>query len=313
MQNIPGESNLSPQAANSPPLISDATIETFADNVIALSQQVPVLVDFWADWCEPCKQLMPMLEKLVTSLNGKVALVRVNADQNQELCGQLRVQSLPTVMAFWQGQPVDGFQGAMPESQLKAFIAKLLEMAGSSAESPIDQYLDQAETLLEAGENMQAVELLKQILQAEPGNSRAVITFAEASIAMDNADQALQLIDGLDTEALKDKAIAARVAKLRAAMELAEQAEAAGDVDELEAKVAADPMDHQARFDLSLAWQARGENAKAAECLLAIIMRDREWCDDGARVQLLKLFEAEGPGADFTLKYRRRLSSVLFS
>ena len=292
--------------------IKDGSVASFNDDVVMASREKPVVVDFWADWCEPCKQLMPALEAAVQAAGGAVSLVKINADENQTLCAQLQVQSLPTVLAFWQGQPVDGFQGAVPPSHLTAFIDKLKGLAGGDG-NPLDEALDHGDAAIAAGEVMQAAQVYQQVLAHEPANARALVGMAEASLKLDQPEQAAGLLEKLDEEALKDSKIAERAGRVMAALELAAQAGDADEISALEAKVDADAMDHQARFDLALAHQGAGDMAKAAECLLGIIMRDREWNDDGARVQLLKLFEAAGPTDPFTLKFRRRLSSVLFS
>lgn len=295
-------------------LITETTLQSFGKDVVEASMTRPVLVDFWADWCGPCKQLMPALEAAVNAAGGAVAMAKVNADQNQQLCAQLRIQSLPTVMAFWQGQPVDAFQGAVPPSEIKAFIDKLVALSGGGSNNdPVAAAMAQADELLNAGDAMQAAQVYQQILGHAPGHAGALVGMAEAALKLDEADQAREVMNMLDDEARKDADLKDRIARIETALELAEQAENAGDIAPLAAAVEADPQNHQARFDLALAHQAAGDMAASAEALLAIIMRDREWNEDAAREQLLKLFEAAGQTDPFTLKYRRRLSSVLFS
>jgi len=290
-------------------LIKDTSDAEFVADVIEGSQEVPVIVDFWAPWCGPCKQLGPLLEKVVTEAGGAVTLVKIDIDQNPQVAQQLRIQSIPAVYAFYQGRPVDGFQGAMPESQLKEFVKKLTDAAGSAQPSPVDDALAQAKALVEAGQNDQAEAVYEQILQHAPDNAEAKISLARLSLDGGYAERAQTLIDELSDE---DKASPDAVSVI-SALALAEKAGEAGDMGVLRAAVDANPADHQARHDLAVAMFAAGQKEEAIDELLEIVRRDRKWNDEAARVQLLEFFEALGPTDELTVGGRRKLSSILFS
>jgi putative thioredoxin len=291
-------------------VIKDSSTARFAQDVIEASLSAPVIVDFWAPWCGPCKQLTPLLEKTVTAARGAVRLVKINIDENQDLAAQLRVQSIPTVYAFYQGRPVDAFQGALPESQIKSFIDRLAGSAGAAeGANPIDQALEEAEAALEAGETGAASALFGQVLQHEAQNVRALAGAMRCLLATGDHAGAKQALDGLPQELRKDPAFT----PVAAALELAEAGADAGKVPDLMAQVAQNDDDHQARFDLAMALYAADKPEAAADELLEIIRRDRGWNDDGARKQLVKFFEAWGPTDPLTLQTRRRLSSLLFS
>ena len=291
-------------------LIKDSDTARFAQDVIETSMTTPVIVDFWAPWCGPCKQLTPALEKTVQAARGAVRLVKVNIDENQELAAQLRIQSVPAVYAFVKGQPVDGFVGAQSESQVKAFVDRLASQAGAElGPSPVDQALEQAQAALESGQPAAASALFGQVLQHEPDNEAALIGLIRCHLDAGDAAAARQMFDSLP----EDKASAAAFASIKAALELAEQSAETGEIPELEARVAAQPNDHQARFDLAMARHAAGEREAAVEALIEIIGRDRNWNEEAARHQLLKFFEAWGPKDELTQSARRRLSSLLFS
>ncbi len=291
-------------------LIKDSDTAGFAQDVIEASMTTPVIVDFWAPWCGPCKQLTPALEKTVQGARGAVRLVKVNIDENQELAAQLRIQSIPAVYAFFKGQPVDGFVGAQSESQVKAFVDRLASQAGAEAgPSPVDQALEQAQAALDAGQPAAASALFGQVLQHEPDNQTAAAGLIRCHLDAGDAVAAREMFDSLPA----DTASAAAFASVKAALELAEQSAETGEIPELEARVEAQPNDHQARFDLAMALHAAGEREAAVEALIVIIGRDRNWNEEAARHQLLKFFEAWGPKDELTQSARRRLSSLLFS
>ena len=294
-------------AANPSPYIKDSSLQTFAADVLEASREVPVIVDFWAPWCGPCKQLGPALEKIVTEAKGAVRLVKVNVDENQEIARQLRIQSIPTVYAFKNGQPVDGFMGAIPESQLRQFVETLT--GGAAGQSPADDILAAADEAFAAGDVATAAQAYGHVLQEDPGHPKAVAGLSRCYLKSGDLERARSTLGLVRPDGANDEAVRA----VEAELSLRENARNAGDVAPLRARLAADPNDHQARYDLAMALDAAGDRAGAMTELLELVKRDRKWNDDAARKQLLTLFEALGPTDPRTLDGRRRLSSILFS
>ncbi len=288
-------------------LIKDTTTQRFSADVIQESRNQVVLVDFWAPWCGPCKQLTPVLEKVVTAAAGRVKLVKMNIDEHPAVAGQLGIQSIPAVIAFRDGQPVDGFMGALPESKVREFIDKVAGPAGPGAQ--IEAALAAAQQALEAGDAQMAADIYQEILSVAPDNLAAIVGLAGLLVDAGEFDAARSVLDTVPA----DKQADASVAGVKARIALAEQAAKLGDAGELLRRVEADPKDHQARFDLAMLHNARGERTEAADCLLAIMKADRAWNDDGARKQLLQFFEAWGMTDEATLAARRKLSALLFS
>ncbi len=286
-------------------LIKNTTTKDFLRDVIEASREVPVLVDFWAPWCGPCRQLTPILEKAVRAAKGAVRLVKLNIDEQPQIPGQMGVQSIPAVFAFQDGRPVDGFMGALPESRVNDFIARLIgDSAGDTAAD-----LEAAEAALSAGDVNSAAQLFGEVLQKDRENAQALAGLAKCYIKTGDlvrAEQTLALVPPA-------KADSSPVASARAALELARKTPAAGDIETLRAKLAADPKDPQTRFDLALALNAKGDRSGALDELLAVVAKNRGWNDDAARKQLLQLFDAWGPADPSTIAGRQRLSSLLFA
>ena len=286
--------------------VIETTTQGFVKDVIEESKRQPVLVDFWAPWCGPCKQLTPILEKAVKSAKGKVKLAKMNIDEHPAIPGQMGIQSIPAVIAFANGQPVDGFMGALSESQVIAFLERLTKGKIGSEEK--DQ-LKAADDALAAGNAAEAADIYAKILAQDSGDIAALAGLARCYVATGNIEQAKKTLALVPEAKHNDAAVAAA----RAALELAEQAKAVGPIDELERKVAAAPLDYQARFELATALSASGKRAEAVDHLIEIVKRDRKWNDDGARKQLVQFFEAWGATDPATVEGRKRLSSILFS
>ena len=286
--------------------VKDTTTQTFVKDVIEESKRQPVLVDFWAPWCGPCKQLTPVLEKAVKAAKGKVKLVKMNIDEHPAIPGQMGIQSIPAVIAFVNGQPADGFMGALPESQVIAFLERLTKDRIGGEEKDL---LKAADAALAAGDAAGAAELYSQLLAEDAENVPALAGLVRCYVETGALDQAKQTLAMVPEAKRNDAAVGAA----RAALELAEQAKTLGPVTELEQKVAANPLDHQARFDLALALNGKGQRLDALEQLISIVRRDRKWNDDGARKQLVQFFDAWGPTDEATIEGRKKLSSILFA
>lgn len=309
MENMIG-AGLANAAAVPADLIKDSSQNSFKADVIDASMQVPVIVDFWAPWCGPCKQLGPALEKVVKEARGAVRMVKINVDENQALAGQMRIQSIPAVYAFFQGRPVDGFQGAQPEGQLKAFVGRLAQLAGGAGDSPIEEALEHADAALAAGDHATATEIYGQILEHEPENLKAIAGIVRCLIALGELEQAAEFLGRTP----KGKENDAAIAGARAQLEVAQAGQkAAGQSDALQARVDANPKDFEARHELAQALFASGEKEAALDHLLEIVRMNRMWNEEAARKQLVTFFEAMGPTDPLTLSGRRRLSSLLFS
>ncbi len=303
---------LDPNKANGPDPVMDGDQRTFMKDVVEASREVPILVDFWATWCGPCKALTPALEKVVRAAGGRVRLVKIDIDKNRQLVQQLTqmglpLQSVPTVAAFWQGQIADLFQGALPEGELKKFIENLLKVAGG--QMPAAELLAEAKQLLEAGDAAGALEIYAALGQEEPENAEALAGLARCLIALEEADQAKEMLDSL-SDKLKEHP---EISSVRAQIELAEAGRAAqSQLGAFEQRLVANADDHEARIELAIALNSMGKPQEAAETLLEAIRRDREWNDKAAQKQLLKFFEAWGLTDPVTLKARRGLSALLF-
>ena len=292
--------------STAPDVVKETTTQAFVKDVIEESRRQPVVVDFWAPWCGPCKQLTPVLEKAVKGAKGKAKLVKMNIDDHPSIPGQMGIQSIPAVIAFVNGQPIDGFLGALPESQVTAFIERLIKDRVGGEER--DQ-LKEADAALLDGDATAAAEIYAEVLAKDATNTHALAGLARAYVETGAIEQAKQTLTLVPQSKQNDAAVGAA----RAALELAEQAKSLGPLAELEQKVAANPLDHQARYDLAVALNAQGRRQEALDHLLEIVRRDRKWNEDGARKQLVQLFESWGPTDEATVAGRKRLSSILFA
>ncbi len=308
MEQLIGMGGPAPAAGS---VIKESNTENFVADVIDASHDAPVIVDFWAPWCGPCKQLTPTLEKVVREARGAVRLVKINTDENQELAAQMRVQSIPSVFGFVKGRPVGAFSGAQPESQVKSFVQRLVQSAGGQiGPSPAEQALEQAEEALARNDPGTASAIFAQVMAHDPKNAAAIASLAKCHIDAGNFAEAKKVLERATGELANNAAIAAA----RTALELAEQSKrSASQTSEFRQRLEQNPNDHQARLDLAMALYGGGQRDAAIDELLEIIRRDRRWNDEAARKQLVKLFEALGATDPLTISARRRLSSLLFS
>jgi putative thioredoxin len=300
----PSQGIMGASAAQDP--VYDTSTATFAQDVLEASKDALVLVDFWADWCGPCKQLTPVIENVVRSYGGKVRLAKLNVDQHPAISGQLRIQSLPTVYAFLDGRPVDGFAGVQPESVIRELIDRHL---GAAAEAEIGEVLDQARQAFEAGDLQTAAQIYAAILQQEPQNATALAGLAHCYLKSGDTERARQTIALVPPDKQSDP----DVSSVLAALDLADRAANAVDTSALEARVASNPNDHEARLELAVAFAGNGDKERAVDELIELFKRDRNWNDEAARKQLVQFFEAWGPKDPHTLDGRRKLSALLFA
>lgn len=297
-----------PEAAGAAPLVQDVSEATFMTDVVDASQDVPIIVDFWAPWCGPCKQLTPALEAAVTKKNGKVRLVKVNVDENQQVAAQMRVQSIPAVFAFVGGQPIDGFMGALPGSEIDAFIDKAIA-AGGGEDGGLEDALAAADEMLAEGAVADAAQTYAAILSEEPENAGAVAGLARSYLALDDLEKARAILSNAPETAQTDPALIAVGAEL----DLKEASAEAGETTELRAKLDTNPDDHQTRFDLGVALAGSGDTEAAIEELLELFRRDADWNEGAAKDQLIKIFDMLGPKDPIGQKGRRRLTSMIFA
>jgi putative thioredoxin len=290
-------------------LVKDVSEANFMAEVVEASNEVPVIVDFWAPWCGPCKTLGPALEQAVIEARGAVKMAKINVDENQMIAGQMRVQSIPTVYAFFKGQPIDGIQGALPGSEVKAFVERVVKAAGGDASGGLDEAAEMAEEMLANGEIEDAAQTFSAILGEDPNHAVAYGGLVRCYIAMGQVDQAEAVLNGAPAEIAKSAPLEAAFAQIQ----LARQAENAGPLAELQQAVQADPANAQARFDYALALNANGQTAEAVDALLELFRRDREWNDGAAKTQLFTIFDALKPNDPIVLNGRRKLSSMIFA
>ncbi len=290
-------------------VIKEVSEATFMQDVIEASKEKPVIVDFWAPWCGPCKTLGPQLEEAVKAANGAITMAKVNVDENQMIAGQMQVQSIPTVFAFADGQPVDGFQGAVSASEIKSFVERVVAANGSEDGRGLDSAIESAEQMLAEGDFEAAIETFSAILQEDPSNKKSYIGLIKCQIALNDLDQAEAILNGAPIEISQS----AEIESVHAQIELAKQARDAGPIGDLDLLVKKKPDDHDARFKLAQALHGAGQIEEAVDQLLELFKRDREWNDGAAKSQLLTIFEALEPNNTIVLSGRRQLSSMIFA